>query len=250
MARLPANPWLPSMERVLEVLRAADFGRMELVYDSSNLVYFVELTHPGAGRGFAIYKPASGERPLSDFPYGTLHRREMAAYEFATLLGWQLVPPTVVREGPRGVGSLQLFIQHDPGEHYFVQREEPALREQLIRLAVFDLVANNADRKGGHVLSDASRRLWAIDNGLTFHEYEKLRTVIWDFAGTEIAADILRDLARVLECLRTGTEGAAPLLDQLAARERVALVARLEGILERPVLPRMYPWRCTPWPLI
>lgn len=250
MAGLPANPWLPSTDGVLEALRDAEFGRMQLVYDSSNLVYFAELSHPDAGRGLGIYKPASGERPLSDFPYGTLHRREVAAFEFSRLLGWHLVPPTVVREGPRGEGSLQLFIQHDPEDHYFVLRHDLALHDQLIRLAVFDIVANNADRKGGHILAGPGRRLWAIDNGLTFHQHEKLRTVIWDFAGTEVALEIREDLQRVLDCIDARAEEVAPLVEQLTARERTALVDRLAAVLRDPVLPEMYPWRCTPWPLI
>lgn len=250
MARLPANPWLPSSADVLEALRDAEFGRLQVVYDSSNLVYFAELSHPEAGRGLGIYKPASGERPLSDFPYGTLHRREVAAYELSALLDWHVVPPTVVRQGPRGEGSLQLFIQHDPEEHYFVLREDRALHEQLIRLAVFDLVANNADRKGGHILADAERRLWAIDNGLTFHQHEKLRTVIWDFAGTDVPTPVCEDLERALACIEAGAEEAQPLLEQLTEWERAALAARIQALLHDPVLPEMYPWRCTPWPLI
>ncbi len=250
MTPLPANPWLPSTDGILEVLRDAAFERMQVVYDSSNLVFFAELSHPEVGRGLGIYKPASGERPLGDFPYGTLHRREAAAFELAALLGWHLVPPTVVREGPQGEGSVQLFISHDPEEHYFVLREDPALEEQLVRLAVFDLLANNADRKGGHVLCDADRRLWAIDNGLTFHPLEKLRTVIWDFAGAPIPATLLEDLRRGLECVRAEAPEAASLLTQLPRRERLALVSRFEQLLAEPVLPEMYPWRCTPWPLV
>ncbi len=250
MARLPANPWLPSTPGVLDLLRDAEFGRVQRVHDSSNLVYFAELAHPEAGRGLGIYKPASGERPLGDFPYGTLHHREVAAYEFSALLGWHLVPPTVVREGPRGEGSLQLFIQHDPEEHYFVLRQDPVLHDQLVRLAVFDLVANNADRKGGHILGDPHRRLWAIDNGLTFHQHEKLRTVIWDFAGAEAPPDLCADLQRALGGIEAGADVATSLLAHLTARERAALVARIEAFLRAPILPEMYPWRCTPWPLI
>ncbi|MCC6236477.1 MAG: SCO1664 family protein [Dehalococcoidia bacterium] len=238
------------MEGVLEVLRAAEFTRLQPVWDSSNQVYVAELAHSEAGRGLGIYKPASGERPLNDFPYGTLHHREVAAYELSALLGWHLVPPTVIREGPRGEGSLQLFIEHDPEEHYFVLREDAALHDQLVRLATFDRVANNADRKGGHILSDPNRRLWAIDNGLTFHQHEKLRTVIWDFAGTEAPPGLLEDLRRALGCIEAGAEDARSLLEPLTSRERGALVERIEAFLRDPVLPEMYPWRCTPWPLI
>jgi uncharacterized repeat protein (TIGR03843 family) len=168
------NPWLPSDAGVESCLRDASVRELTPVYDSSNYVFLAHLEHPERGAGLAIYKPARGERPLSDFPHGTLHRREVAAYELARLLGWDLVPPTVEFDGPHGEGSLQLYITHDPAEHYFVLRDDEALTEQLVRLAVFDLLANNADRKGGHILCDGTRRLWAIDNGLCFHIEEKL----------------------------------------------------------------------------
>jgi uncharacterized repeat protein (TIGR03843 family) len=243
------NPWLPSDVGVVEYLRDAAVRQLTPVYESSNYVFVAHLEHAQRGPGLAIYKPASGERPLSDFPYGTLHHREVAAYELSSLLGWDLVPPTVDFEGPHGEGSLQLYITHDPAHHYFVLREDEELTEQLIRLAVFDLLANNADRKGGHVLCDRSHRLWAIDNGLCFHAQEKLRTVIWDFAGSPISTPLLHDLSRLRESLSEG-KAAARTLERLSASERVALSERLTRLLDEPVLPSMYPWRCTPWPLI
>jgi uncharacterized repeat protein (TIGR03843 family) len=246
-SKLPSSQWQPDTTGILEVLREATIARTQVVYDSSNLVLLASLAHPEAGSGLGIYKPALGERPLSDFPYGTLHRREVASYELSELLGWRLVPPSVIREGPRGEGSLQLFVEHDPSEHYFTLRGDAALEEQFVRMAVFDLVANNADRKGGHVLLDPSRRVWGIDNGLTFHPLEKLRTVIWDFAGVSVPAPLLEDLERAAACVG---DGAAALEELLTARERGALLERIERLCAHPRLPEMYPWRCTPWPLI
>jgi uncharacterized repeat protein (TIGR03843 family) len=250
---LLVNPWRPFDGGVTDVLREAEFDELTGVYDSSNYVFLARLRHAERGHGLAIYKPARGERPLNDFPYGTLHYREAAAYELSRLLGWDLVPPTVVRDGPHGEGSVQLYIAHDPEEHYFVLREDGALTDQLVRLAVFDLLANNADRKGGHILCDGARRLWAIDNGLCFHEQEKLRTVIWDYAGTPIPEGLLAGLARLGGWLREGSEpgaAAAPVLERLRPAERDALARRVRHLLDQPVLPEMYPWRCTPWPLI
>ena len=145
----------------------------------------------------AVYKPARGERPLWDFPNG-LYQREVAAYELSELLGWGLVPVTVLRSsGPHGPGSVQRFVPEDGSEHYFTLRDDQQWWPTLRRLAAFDVVANNADRKSGHVLL-AEDRLWAIDNGLCFHEEPKLRTVVWDFAAEALDTDVLADLRRLV----------------------------------------------------
>ena len=151
--------------------------------------------------GRAIYKPHQGERPLWDFPDG-LYRREAGAYELARALGWEVVPETVVRDGPLGIGSVQRFVDADFSEHYFTLLDDPAHHPQLLRMAVFDLVANSTDRKGGHVLVDAAGHLWGIDNGLCLHHEPKLRTVIWDFAGDPLPADLAEDLDRFLARVR------------------------------------------------
>ncbi len=245
-----ANGWRVADPHVLDALRDSEVARLRLIYDSSNYVFLADLHHPEHGDGLGIYKPARGERPLSDFPPHTLYRREVAAYEFSRALGWDIVPPTVERDGPEGVGSMQLFIGHDPSEHYFALHEDERYAEQFIRIAVFDLVANNADRKGGHLLRDESGRIWCIDNGLCFHSVDKLRTVIWDFAGTEVPAPLLEDLCRVRDCLEAEDADLQPLLERLTEAERAAVVRRTDALLSYPVLPEMYPWRCTPWPLI
>ena len=250
MLAVITNRWSPDDTYVLDALREAEVRELDLLYDSSNYVFLATLAHPRHGEGFAVYKPAAGEAPLSDFPYGSLHRREVAAYELSRLLGWHIVPPMVEREGPRGVGSMQLYIEHDPDQHYFVLRGDETYRDQLVRLAAFDLVANNADRKGGHTLRDPRGRLWAIDNALCFHRVDKLRTVIWDFAGTTLPDMLLADIERASACLSTEEEATAPLRALLHPAEVAALLRRCAALLAQPVLPEMYPWRCVPWPLI
>jgi uncharacterized repeat protein (TIGR03843 family) len=220
------------------------------VYDSSNYVFRASLAHARYGEGLAIYKPAAGEAPLSDFPYGSLHRREVAAFEFARLLGWNIVPPVVERDGPRGIGSMQLFIEHESQQHYFKLRGNDVYRAQFVRLAVFDLVANNADRKGGHILLDPRGRIWAIDNALSFHRVDKLRTVIWDFAGTPVPEALLADVERVQGCIEVEDQATDALRALLHPAEMAALLKRCAAVRSAPVLPEMYPWRCVPWPLV
>lgn len=268
-AALPSNPWAPDAPFAEAALAEAEIGELQLFADSSNYVFLARLHHPAHGEGFGVYKPARGETPLWDFPPGTIHRREVAAYRCARFLGWDLVPPTVLRDGPHGPGSMQLFITHDPARHYFTVRGAAALRAALVRIAAFDLVANNADRKGGHVLLDPGERPWCIDNGLCFHAEEKLRTVVWDFAGERLGEAECADLDRLARALTTS--GAAPaaagdlgsgsappggdpdiaaLHALLAPAEVAALGARAEMLAADPVLPAMYPWRCVPWPLV
>ena len=250
------NPWKPESAWVESALAEAEFGEPRLIQHSSNYVFLADLEHPEYGHGLGIYKPAAGEQPLYDFPED-LYQREIAAYEFARLLGWDIVPPTVQAEGPHGVGSLQLFIEHDPGQHYFETRSREDLDWQFIRFAIFDLVANNADRKGGHLLLSegappAEPKIWGIDNGLCFHEVEKFRTVIWDFAGTTLPDGWLDDLRRVRGCLASGDPTAQPLLDRLATREVSALLSRIDQYVADPVLPEMdsFPRRVVPWPMV
>ncbi len=178
-------------------------GELELVGRmpwSSNATFLCELIDPRTGEtgGRAVYKPHAGERPLWDFPDG-LYLREVAAYELAQAIGWDVVPRTVERDGPHGVGSVQRFVPADFEQHYFTMLDMPDLHDQLRRLCAFDYVANSTDRKGGHVLIDEDRRLWAIDNGLCLHAEFKLRTVIWDFADEPLPADLADDLCRFLD---------------------------------------------------
>ncbi|HZQ85995.1 MAG TPA: SCO1664 family protein [Acidimicrobiales bacterium] len=211
---------------------------------SSNASFVVTLCLDGVS-GRAVYKPGRGERALWDFP-GGLYRREIAAYELSSALGWELVPETVMRwDAPLGEGSVQRFVDADFAEHYFTLLEHDDLVDQLRVMAAFDLIANNADRKSGHCLIDADRHVWGIDHGLCFHEDPKLRTVMWDFAGEPIPDPLLADIERVAEDL---PEPLAQYLDadeQAALRRRAAAVVRL-GRYPDPD-PNMRPY---PWPLV
>lgn len=191
----------------------------------------------------AVYKPGRGERPLWDFPDG-LYRREVAAFVVSEALGWHIVPRTVLRpDAPLGEGSLQLFIDADFSQHYFTLLEDDAFGDALRRIGVFDMLINNADRKGGHCLVDAAGKVWAIDNGLSFHEEPKLRTVIWDFAGETIADELLADVVAL---------AAHPpdLAGLVASFEIEALVARAEELVAYPVFPEPTHRRAYPWPLV
>jgi hypothetical protein len=166
----------------LRVLRQAELCNRQPVLWGSNSVWTVDLVYEGGPAGRAIYKPRAGEAPLWDFPGGTLYRREYAAYLACRALGWSFVPPTVIREGPLGVGSLQRYVDHQPGSA--VQRE--GLVEQLRTIALFDYLTNNADRKAAHCLFGVDGRVWAIDHGLTFHREPKQRTVLSQFFGARL----------------------------------------------------------------
>ena len=222
-------------------------GSVELVGQiarSSNATFLVELGH-GDDTAQAIYKPMAGERPLSDFEPG-LHRRERAAYLLSASLGWGMVPPTVIREdAPLGVGSLQWFIDCDFSEHYFtLAAEDPSTHPAMARMALFDYVANNTDRKSGHVLRGGDGRIWGIDHGLCFSAVFKLRTVIWDFAGEAIPAALLADIAPLADAV---PDEVAALLDD---DETAALKRRVRCILRDGTLPVDLTGMRYPWPLV
>jgi len=156
------------------------------------------LVHIDAGPGQyipAVYKPREGETPLYDFPEGTLYRREYAAYVFGRALGWPAIPPTVLREGPYGVGSMQLYVDSSSKATYFDLIQDK--RDELLPFALFDFVANNADRKAGHCLLGGDGRIWSIDHGLTFHEDFKVRTVMFDLWGAHVTPALLAKLDAV-----------------------------------------------------
>jgi uncharacterized repeat protein (TIGR03843 family) len=198
----------------------------------------------GAIRG--IYKPGKGERPLWDFPRG-LFRREIAAYELSQFLGWEVIPPTVLRDSDYGPGSLQLFIDTNFNRHYFTFLEDESFHDQLKRMAVFDVIANNTDRKGGHVLADADGHLWGIDNGLCFNEDPKLRTVIWDFAGEKLPPNLKPGLEKIATAKHAQL---GPLCGLLGDDEIAAMQRRAMGLLDRDVLPSPRSDHAYPWPLV
>ncbi len=195
-----------------------------------------------------VYKPRRGERPLWDFPDGTLYQREFLSYLVSKALGWYLVPPTVIRDGPHGVGSWQLFVEHDPRVTYFSL--DDSFVGQLQRFAVFDYLVNNADRKGGHVLLDPHGRLWGIDHGLTFHAAPKLRTVIWDFAGQPVPAPLLASVNTLRGLLCEDSALLRQLCRFLSEREITALHNRVERLLASPFFPFPGTGPSRPWPPI
>ena len=199
------------------------------------------------GDQLVIYKPERGERPLWDFPPG-LYRREAAAHLVSEALGWELVPPTVVRDGPLGIGSVQLFVEAEEDVTAFdlVASEHPA----MLAVAAFDVVVNNADRKGGHTLLGSDGHVWAIDHGVCFHSQPKLRTVVWDYAGRPLPAELAADLGRLAEDLGAGRAPAPELAGLLVPAELEALTARAEALAERAVYPPPDGDRPYPWPLV
>ena len=232
-----------SLEAMQSALR---FGEIELkgqFMPGSNYTFLVSVHH-GGGEFPAVYKPQGGEQPLWDFPDNTLALREVAAYLVSEALGFHFVPYTTLRvEGPHGPGSLQQYIPYDPQYHYFNFSAED--RDRLRPTALFDLLINNADRKGSHILvEEGSGKLWLIDHGICFHEENKLRTVVWDFAGQPIPAELLPPLKRVHEM-------AGLLEPYLSRREIAALESRAKSLLRHASFPHQpSDRRAMPWPLV
>jgi hypothetical protein len=200
----------------------------------SNYTFLVTVHHDGQEFP-AVYKPTRGEQPLWDFPEASLARREVAAYLVSEAIGFGLVPLTVLRDGPLGPGSLQQFIEYNPNYHYF--NFKPADRQLLRPVVLFDLLINNADRKGSHVFFEKrTRRLFGIDHGLCFHADDKLRTVLWDFAGEAIPPDLLSALKTFRSALDLNLP--ADLEPYLSLDEIAALRARADALLAQPVFPQ------------
>jgi hypothetical protein len=219
----------------------------------SNYTFLVALEYKGE-TAQGVYKPVRGERPLWDFPPASLARREVAAYLVSQFLGWGLVPPTIYRKNaPLGAGSIQLFVEHNPKYHYFnfsltdIQRLRPAV--------VFDLLINNADRKGSHVIIDPNNHLWLIDHGVCFHVDEKLRTVLWDFVGEVIPEELCLDLEKLENAVEPKENQPSSYFLELAPflsrGEIVALGRRANQIRSLGIFPAPDPSRRPfPWPQI
>lgn len=232
--------------QTLEFLRQGILELQGLISWGSNYTFLGRVCQ-GEQEMEVIYKPRKGERPLWDFAPGTLCLRERAAYLVSEALGWCVVPPTVLRDGPHGWGSVQRFIDHDPEQHYFTF--EGQFQDQLRRVVLFDLVVNNADRKGGHVLIDDDNHLWSIDHGICFHTDYKLRSVIWDFAGQPIPASLIQDLRHLQEQVTDPAADLRSALDDLLnPRELEALTRRLDKLLRDETFPKPGPGRHYPWP--
>lgn len=229
---------------ILELLSTADLdieGRMPW---SSNATFLARLVVDGAPRGQAIYKPVRGERPLWDFEPG-LHRREVAAYRLSAAMGLGVIPPTVLRDGPLGEGSAQWFVDADHSQHYFTIFEARTdVHDQLRAIAAFDVVANNTDRKSGHVLIDGEGRVWGIDNGLCFSEEFKLRTVVWEFGGEPLPDALRGAIASIADAVPDDVA------ELLADDEVAALAERARLLADGGTFPVDPSGRRYPWPLV
>jgi uncharacterized repeat protein (TIGR03843 family) len=258
-----------------DALRLVAEGTLEVegrLVDASNATFYCDVSLEGLS-GACVYKPVRGERPLRDFPSGSLARREVATYLLSAATGWDLVPPTLLRDGPFGEGMCQLWIEHDTSaglvdvvprtdvpagwrrvlEAYDGDGDEIALvhadDEALRRLALFDVIANNADRKGGHVLvAEADKSLFGVDHGLTFHVDHKLRTVLWGWAGEPIGAEA----HEVLEKLQVGLSGGLgeSLAELIDLEEIAALSSRIGRLRREGCFPEPGEgWPSIPWPV-
>jgi uncharacterized repeat protein (TIGR03843 family) len=238
------NPLLNSAA----ILRALNEGQLDLqgqFVRGSNYTFLAQVNCEGM-QFPAVYKPVRGEQPLWDFPVNSLAKREVAAYAVSQALGWELVPPTVLRrKGPLGRGSLQYFVPHDPNQHYFNLSETE--RQRLRPAVVFDLLINNADRKGSHILLDAEEHIWLIDHGVCFHAQDKLRTVVWDFLGESIPEALLGSLESLLPELELQGSLYQALRPLLRVSEIRALAGRARQLLEAKHFPRPDPHR-RPYP--
>jgi hypothetical protein len=231
------------------LLEHGTMDAVELIPWGSNYTFAALLVGDDGSRCYGVYKPRRGEVPLRDFPNGTLYKREVAAYRLAWHLGWDMIPPTVIREeGPHGIGSLQLYVEPRAGASGQYERLRESHRCDLQRMAIFDLLANNADRKGGHCLLDVRGHVWGIDHGLTFHYVPKLRTVIWDYCGERFPPELLSALHDVrTDDQRMGAleHAVRPLIAQ---QEWEALLQRWDRLLANPCFPDLDPYRNVPWP--
>ena len=235
----------------LDLLRDGEIDVIGRIVGSSNNALFVTVTRtcpePEPSHVIeAIHKPTAGERPLADFPDGTLTRREVAAWHVSEALGWDIVPPTILRDGPFGEGMLQAFVEMDPAVDVvaLINDDDPRLR----RMAVFDAAINNTDRKGGHILPvDGGRQIHGVDHGVCFSSVPKLRTVLWAWRGKPLEPDELDGLNR----LRVALDGdlGATLEELLSRTEQRATLRRVDALLEAGRFPLPSPtWPAIPWP--
>ncbi|AKZ54770.1 hypothetical protein SAM23877_1721 [Streptomyces ambofaciens ATCC 23877] len=269
--RIPPRSVTPDAAAA-ELLARGELTVRGRIRDASNAALYCTVTHEGR-EAACIYKPVAGERPLWDFPDGTLAQREVAAYEVAEATGWGLVPPTVLRDGPYGEGMVQLWIEAVPETELLalVDTEEPgpgwkavafaevgegrtallvhADDERLRRLAVLDAVLNNADRKGGHLLPAAGERLYGIDHGVTFHAENKLRTLLWGWAGDPLTAEAVTVLDALGEALKDGDGLGGRLGTLITPAELDATRARVDALLASGRHPEPSgEWPAIPWP--
>jgi uncharacterized repeat protein (TIGR03843 family) len=233
------------VDDALTLLRAGELSVEGRLVDASNATLYCAMTCDGVTAA-CVYKPVAGERPLWDFPDGSLAEREVAAYEVSAASGWAIVPPTVYRDGPLGPGMVQLWIGEDATTD-LVRLIRGRDGQQVRRIAVFDAVINNADRKGGHLLPTVTGHVYGVDHGVTFHVEDKLRTVLWQWAGNRLPSDIVTDL----ESLRAQLDVALGerLHELLTTREVRRTIRRLDRLLSTGRHPEPSDdWPAVPWP--
>ncbi|MSO16426.1 MAG: SCO1664 family protein [Candidatus Planktophila sp.] len=231
------------MSQVIEHLLTGSLEVTGRLVDASNATLYGECTLNNEKMA-VIYKPIAGERPLWDFPDGNLAHREYASYLISEYSGWRVVPPTVLREGPFGLGMVQQWINIDESIDLALYYRKD--NENLRRMALFDAVINNTDRKIGHLLPVSDGSLLGCDHGVTFHEENKLRTVIWQFAEREFTPEELMTLGALVTTLRTDSEVLHRLITEI---EFSALIARIECLMESGKFPTpSEDWPAVPWP--
>lgn len=241
-------PYLDTaITRACDLLERAEVKSCDLLSSGSNYVFLVTMVRDG-DEIKAIYKPRQGETPLWDFPEGTLYKREYAAFLVSQALEWHLIPPTIIREGPFGIGSMQWFVETlNRAAHYSQITGDLSLLKQV---ALFDYLVNNADRKAGHFLKAKDDRFWVIDHGLTFNSVPKLRTVLWDFSGQSVSKKLLAAVKALREKLKREKSLSQSLHRLLEATEVESMKFRINKIIEKPVFTYPDSRRNVPWPWV
>jgi uncharacterized repeat protein (TIGR03843 family) len=242
-SHMPGND-TAAMSQACSLLLQAKVRKCDLLSNASNYVFLVTMVKKDI-EFKAVYKPRQGEIPLWDFPDGTLYKREYAAFIVSQALEWHLIPPTVVRNGPYGMGSMQWFVDTKTRTGYYLQIKSASILKQV---ALFDFLVNNADRKAGHFLEGKDGRLWLVDHGLTFNAVPKLRTVLWDFSGQTVPDELLADVRTLQSKLKSEKQLRDVLLGLLEEPEVKALEYRINAIIEKPVFVYPGPHRSIPWP--
>jgi uncharacterized repeat protein (TIGR03843 family) len=234
-------------QTVLDLLKKGEITLQGEFVWGSNYTFFVQVEY-GQENLKAVYKPTRGEQELWDFPKSSLARREVAAYLVSEALGWELVPPTIYRrKGPLGPGSVQQFIEHNAEYHYF--NFSASDWQRLRSVVLFDVLINNADRKGGHILLDSGNHIWLIDHGICFHQEDKLRTVVWDFVGEPIQPELINDLVKFQQLFHPGSKLITTLQKYISPPEIAAMGVRASRLIESGYFPEPDPQRRPyPWP--
>ena len=243
------QPLNKSIKSNIQLLQSGSIIKHELLPECSNAAFLIDIsTGPQNVPLKAVYKPQSGETPLWDFSGGTLYKREYAAFLVSRELGWPSIPDTAIREGPFGIGSVQLYIPHKPNINYFDLINTGF--KNLDELAVFDILINNADRKAGHCILGLDKTLWSIDHGLCFHSEFKVRTVMLEFWGSEIKDRLITSLNSLAEKLSRDSKFNQDLHIYISDEEILSLISRISSLIDTAKIPLLNPHHNVPWPLI